>query len=313
MFLALSLMIFTNLHPLEMSLKNRISVNDGRIKISDIIYESVPPEIGGITVADIGHFPYRLDNDEIADKLVEKGYKDLVIKGKEIIVYKEETVSKDADEETVKSGKNAIRFLEDSLSQYIDRNKYAIKIKSTGARPDIDPENIDENFVWELDKFSYGLKDIASIKNLFLKVGDKRYDVDLDVNIKANVWLSKRSFKKDDLFRNDSFYDRNVDITLYKNPEDVIIDVGRADDTRFSRDLGTGEVLRWSSLVKNPLVVKDQNVRIIVEKNGFRITINCVALNDGFENEKLKVRLENGTEKTGILRKTNGECYVEIL
>jgi flagella basal body P-ring formation protein FlgA len=286
----------------------------GDIKLSDVINESIPAEIGNILLADLTSFPYKINNDEIVAKLIERGYKDLIVKGKEVIIYKmtnEENSGKETAE-IKKSGKNAVGFLEEQLSSYLDKSKYRIKINVTGASPSLDMDSISDDFIWELNKFNYGLKDIAGIKSLVLKSDDKKYDVDIDVNIYANVFLARRSFKKGEPFKNDFFYAKNVDITLYKDPEDIVLDPGKAYDSKFSVPVGSGEVLRWSSLSKTPLVVKEQNLKILINKNGFRITVNCIAMSDCFENEKLKVKLENGREKTGVLKRIDGECYVEL-
>jgi flagella basal body P-ring formation protein FlgA len=306
---------FEFIFAVELSLKDRITVTSNFINLSDIISEPVAAEIGDIRLADISYFPYKLNNDEIAGILIERGYKDLIVKGKEVIIYRNSNDEKSANQldEIKKTGKNAIKFLEEQLSTYVDKSKYRLKINMTGSTPFLDLESLGDDFIWELSKFNYGLKDIAGIKKMVLKSGDIKYDVDLDINIYANVYLARRSFKKGESFKNDFFFAKNVDITLYKDPEDIVLEPAKAFDSRFSEPVGSGEVLRWSSLSKNPLVVKDQNLKILIDKNGFRITVNCVALSDCFENDKLKVKLENGREKTGVLRKMDGECYVELL
>jgi flagella basal body P-ring formation protein FlgA len=58
--------------------------------------------------------------------------------------------------------------------------------------------------------------------------------------------------------------------------------------------------------------MKNESVKVIYKKNNFQVTLNSTALQDGFENEKLKVRLSNNKELTGILKVTDGEKYVEI-
>ena len=299
----------------EMSLKSKMISRDGKIVLSDIINEKVEDDIAGLKIADISSFPYRLRNDEVLARLIENGYRELILKGKEIIIYQN-----DPDDEITKphngnltDKKDALTFLEESLSSYIDATRYRIRIGATRIDPSIDLKNVNENFIWVMDKFKYGLKDIASIKKLVLKVDNKNYSVDLDVKVLADANIARRNFKKGELFNNDFLKAKSIDLTLYKNPEDIVVDGSKTYKYRFACNIGTGEVLRWSDLDRNPPVSKNQSLKILIEKNGFSITVNCTALEDCFDNEKIKIRLDNGREKTGILRNKNGEYHVELL
>jgi flagella basal body P-ring formation protein FlgA len=297
--------------PMEISLKDRINTDEKTIVLSEIINETIPPDIGNIKITELNYFPYRLKNDLIMSKLIEKGYKDIILSGKEILIYKN-NIEKTADLETNVKITDPIKFLENYLSSFIDKNLYQIKVNVTGTEPSIDITSIKDDFTWEFDRMNYGLKDIADLKKLVLKTNDKKYNISININIFSRVWISKKSFQKDENLAAISFYMKNVDITAYKNPESIISDINSAADMRFTENIGTGEVLRWNQLKKNPLIIKDQNLKIIITDKNLELSVNCTASGDGYLNEKIKVKLVNGKEKIGMLRKNSGGFYVEL-
>jgi flagella basal body P-ring formation protein FlgA len=315
-FTIIFIFILTSVFSLRLSLKDEVIIYKNNLKISDLIKENVSDDIGKIEIGEIKFFPYKLKNNDILKKFFENGFFDITLSGEESIIYLLNEDSKkylDENQQVESKIQNPIDFLEEYLSKYIDKNKFKIKINLTKIEPFLDIENLNEEYKWELNKMKFGLKDIADLKKLDLNVGKRKYDVNIDVNIYADVFFSKQSFLKDDIVYPVHFIAKNIDITAFRDAEQLVFDVEKASNSKFITNIGTGEVLKWSVLKKIPLVVRDQGLKIKIDKAGMNISINCVAVSDAYENEKIKVKLNNGKEKIGVLRKNNGECYVELL
>jgi flagella basal body P-ring formation protein FlgA len=314
-FIGLMLIFSLNiLSSIELSLKESSVVNNDEVRLIDVVNEKIPENIGNILLTKNKKFPIKIKNDNVMKILFENNFTNIILSGKETIVYKNISLNEDTSTDIQETNLNSpLTFLENYLSKYIDKNNFKIKVTLVKIEPFIDLDKVNENYKWEINKLKFGLKDISNLKKIDLTIGDKKYNTTINVNINSNIWFSKQSFLKDDYFKKDSFYSKNVDITVFNDLEYLIFDINKALDTKFINSIGTGEALRWNVLKKIPLVIKDQNLKIVINKNNLKIEVNCISLSDSFENEKIKVKLQNGREKMGTLRRNNGECYVELL
>ncbi|HOJ63482.1 MAG TPA: flagellar basal body P-ring formation chaperone FlgA [Spirochaetota bacterium] len=295
------------LFSLNITLKEKIFITESIVYLKDIVKENIDTPIDTIYFK-IEKTPFFINSDTILKELNKNGIFDVNIIGSGTIV----TILK--KEEIIEEGsnkKNAIKFLEDYLSQYVD-SKFKISIDVKKVEPDIDIFNLEKDFNWEIEKFEKGLKDILNLKKVFLIIDNKKYTVNLNVHIYTNIYISKRHFLKNDILKADSFTIKYVDISTYIEPDNIIFDIEKAENLKFVNSIGAGEVLRWKDLIKMPLVVKDENCKAILKKKNFEITLLVTALTDGYENQKIKIKIKNGKELVGTLRNNNGEIYVEL-
>jgi flagella basal body P-ring formation protein FlgA len=309
------ILTFTMLYSMKFSLKDEVFIKSNSLKFSDLIIENDSGSTGNIEIKKLDYFPLKIKSNEILKKLFENNVFDITLSGKETIVYftDDSNVEKQELIQEVKKKEQPVEFLEEYLANFLDKNRFKIKVNLTKIEPFIDIDSIPEDYKWEISKLNTGLKDIANLKNVSLFAGKKKYNVSIDMNIYADVWLSRQSFIKEDFFKKESFEMKNIDITAFKDVEQLVFDIDKAQNTKFTGHIGTGEILKWNLLKRIPLVIKDENLKILIEKNGMRITLNCASLQEAFENEKIKVKLKNGREKIGTLRKNLGDCYVELL
>lgn len=307
------LTFFTPVFGLKLSLKENAMVCNRIVKVSDLVFEETDKELGSIVVLELKNDYYKLKNNELLSKLILNGYKDIIISGKEsIIVYEDNESEQTNDILDIEENNNSITFLRDYLTSIIDKDNFKININILKTEPKIELEEVKENYNWELDKFKNGLKDIIELKKCIIVVDKKKYYVTLDINIYTDIYISKKSFLENDFFNKDNFIKKYLDISIFKDSDQLVFDIEKACNSKFIKEIGTGEALKWSYIKKIPLIVKDEEIKMKIERNNIMIQIKCTALQDGYENEKIKVKLINGKEKIGILKKINGENYVEI-
>ena len=311
-FLFILFLFEFSIYSLDITLKEKVFVIDKNLYLKDIVFEKLPSNLENIIIYNKYNFKNRIKNNELLKLLISQNVNNINLSGKEtfIEIVEDGDVTEDRVEENEKE--TPIAFLEEYLSNYVDKERFKIKITLIKTEPQIDLNNFDSVYNWEINKLNYGLKDIANLKRIPLIVGDKKYFVNIDVNIFADVWISKQSFLKDDFLKKDEFYTKNLDITAYKEIDNLVFEIIKAENTKFIAGIGTGEILRWNVLKKIPSIIKDENLKLIIKRKNIEVTIPCVSLSDAYENEKIKVKLINGKEKIGILRKNNGELYVEI-
>lgn len=296
-----------SLFSLNITLKDMVFVENNSVSLNSLVKENID-FIKNIYFK-IEKFPSIIKSDTILKELNKKGIYNVNIIGDSTIVnilQKEEN-----NKEIIDNYKNSIKFLEQYLSQYLD-SRFNISINVKKVEPDIDIYRLEKDFKWEIEKFEKGLKDILNLKKIFLIIDNKKYSVYIDINIYTNVYISKRHFLKGDILKSNSFVLKYVDISTYREPENIIFDIDKAENLKFVNNIGAGEVLRWKDLTKLFLVVKDENSKAILKRKNFEITLPCTILNDAYENEKVKIKLKNGKELIGILRNNNGDVYVEL-
>lgn len=316
-FVALSFIFFSFLTPvfgLKLSLRENVTVFEKKARVSDLIFEKYEDKILDIVVVELQKNFYRLTSGELISKLIENGYKDISVSGKEtLICYCEESDLNDEKSDGAKIDLfNPTDYLSDYLASLIDKDNFKIKINVLRTEPKIDLENVKSDFNWSLGKFNDGLKDIIELKKAILFIEKKKYTVYLDVNIFGDVYISKKSFLENDFFNKDNFIRKNIDISIFKDSDTIVFDIDKVTNSRFVKAIGAGEVLKRTNIKKIPLVVKDEDLKLKIKRSNIAVEIKCKSLQDGYENEKIKIKLDNGREKIGLLRKDNGEIYVEI-
>ncbi|HQJ05880.1 MAG TPA: flagella basal body P-ring formation protein FlgA, partial [Spirochaetota bacterium] len=205
-----------------------------------------------------------------------------------------------------------VKFLENYLADYIDSPNMKLSVSINKVSKNFDLNSIKGDYKWEIDKLKKGLADIINLKKVFINADKSRYLVELEVSVIADVYISKKSFVSGDYINKDLFIKKTVDIAAYSNGEQLVFDINKADKSKFVKDFGAGEVLRWSSIKKIPLVVKGEELKVVIKKNRTTVTIFCESMQDAYENEKIRVKLANKKEKIGILRERDGDKYVEI-
>ncbi|HOV15833.1 MAG TPA: flagella basal body P-ring formation protein FlgA, partial [Spirochaetota bacterium] len=109
-----------------------------------------------------------------------------------------------------------------------------------------------------------------------------------------------------------NFIKKYLDISIFKESDSIVFDIDKVPNSKFIKSIGTGEVLKWTNIKKIPLVVKEEDLKLKIIRNSITVEINCKSMQDGYENEKIKIKLSNGRERMGLLKKDNGEIYVEI-
>ncbi len=304
---------FTPIYGLELSLRERVVTSHTTVKVSDLIYENVKDSIGDITIVTLDRDSYKLKSEALLAKLLENGINDITISGKESLIYLiDDNAYKDNTDSDIDPPNTPVTFLKEYLSNLVDKEKFKIDVNITKVEPKIDLENVKSKWNWELGKFQNGLKDIVLLKKATLVIDKKKYNVTLETNVFTDVFISKKSFLDGDFFNRDNFLKKHLDISIFKDSETIVFDIDKVANSRFVKSIGTGEVLKWTNIKKIPLVVKDEELKLKIVRNNITVLINCKSMNDGYENEKIKVKLQNGREKVGLLKKENGEVYVEI-
>jgi len=297
--------IITNLNSLEISIKDKVIVNNRDVLFKDIVNGMLPKDLENILITRLNSPSQQLKNNDILNEIMKRGFYDITLSGKEIIIYYNDfNLNK-------KKYKDIILPLQEHISNLLDPN-FNIKVSVKNISPYIDITKIEDNFVWEIEKFNKGLKDISNLRSGILKIGDNKYNADLDLSIYANVIVAKKSFIPDELVDKLDIYSKNIDITNFKDVESLVLGFSNLDDYKFKNMVKTGELIRWENLKKVPIVQKGDNLKIVYNKNGFEIVVSGTALKDGYKDEKIRVKLFDGRERSGFLRKNDGSIYVEI-
>lgn len=311
-------LLFLNLFSLvsnTLTLKEKIFTTKNIIKLSDIVKEfdsSVPD----MEILKINQFPYRINSSYVLTLLQNNDIFDVILIGDSTIVfYQDKEVDKDIENNVCDENNCNIplKTLEDHIRSFINIKDYNLRLSLIDIKPFIDLNNINKNFRWELDKIKYGLKDIEKSNNFTLIVDDKKYKATVQIDIFTDILIAKQGFIKGDYFKLDRFYKKNVDVTSIDKIDSIAFNITDLKNTQFTKDIGVGEILRWSSLKINPTVKKGENINLVYKKNNIEIVLPSILLLDGYENQKVKVKLINGNEKSGTLKCTEGTYYVEIL
>ncbi len=319
------IIIIFKIYSYNIKLKEKVLIKNNTIKISDIIEETNISELNSInfiTIETIDKFPYKIYNNEVTNFLLSHGFYDITITGNSTTVYIDS--DKKSSDNKNKTNENLINkfsdninyhpiiFLENYLNSVFNDKNLNIKIDLIKIEPEINLEDINTDYNWELKKLDYGLKDFEKIKRIPIFINNKKYISTINIKIFSDVLISKKNFLKDDYFDINGFYKNNIDITIFKNIDTIVTDFLNLDKTQFIKNSSLGEILRWSNIKKIPLVKQGELINLTIKRKNLEINIQCTLLEDGFENKKVKVKLNNGNEKFGILKINQGKCYVEI-
>lgn len=304
--LFLILNIYT-LYSLNITLKEKVEITKNRLFLKEIIKEDIEDIIGRIYI-DIQKSPTIITSDFILQQLYNNNIYTINIIGAQTIVT---IISEEKEKIESKKDLDPLSFIKNYLSQYIPQ-EFDIKVTLRNIEPYIDIFDIKKDFKWEIKKFEKGLKDVINLKKAILILNNKKYLVTFNIYIYTNVYISKKYFFKDEIFQKEYFIKKYLDISTYKDPEDIVLDIEKIKNLKFINNIGIGEILRWKDLNKIPLLVKEEETKAILKRGKFEIILPCVILANGNENEKVKIRLKNGKKLTGTLKNQNGESYVEL-
>lgn len=314
--LILLILIFINLYAFSNTivLKKSVFISNSVCTLQDISMNRLPEEISGIIIASSDKSSISLSSNEILNLLFSRSIYNISLVGDNILINF--NLKKIVDDEQTKNKiiykKNPLESLEEYFESFLDSNIFTIKIDPIKTDPSLNIKIIKSNFRWKLDKNYYSLNEIKKIKKLTLLFDEKEYSIFLDIKIYSNIWNSKSSFQKNDSFIEEGFIKNYVDITKFNNLDSIVFDIKKADNSTFIKAISPGETLKWDYLKKNPSVIKGESIKAILLKDRIEIILPCTALDNGYENQKIKAKLINGKEIIGILRNYNGEIYIEI-
>jgi flagella basal body P-ring formation protein FlgA len=310
-FLLILAAILFRLDSLNLILKEKVFVDCDIVRLGDIIEKSLENKLTDILISSGSDFPKRLSAEEVIRKLNENSFFDVNLTGKEVIVYKNGSIT-DQPRGEYKAENNPLRSLEKTLGEYFGKN-YRIMVSVRDIKPFIELDSIYSDFKWELGKFDRGLKDLEKLRHISLRINDTNYNVNLDLNVYSDILVSNKNLKKGEFFKYDDFTLKNADIALFKEIESIAVNQDDVINTQFVQDIGSGEVLRWKHLKMVPLVKKGEKISYIINKNDIEVIIPCSIKEEGFLNQKVLVMLDNGKERYGILRKDKGRIYAESI
>ncbi len=300
------------LNAATITLKEKCFTDSDTVTLRDMIDKSDTGRIPNIKFK-LKNLPCKIYSSEITDKIIDSGSYDFTVIGDFIAIYKNKTEIPGI-QKNIKSSTyfiDPITYLENYIKTFFKNNDSFVKIDVVKSEPDIDLSDIHKNFEWQINRINYGLKDLIAQKKIKISVDNKLYDITLKISIYSNIYIAKENIGKNEYFRGSQFYKQNTDITRFNNMETLVFDASSLNNSRFISNVSTGEVLRYNLLKEVPLVRKGENIKYIFKKDAIEITSDCTLLQDGIENEKIKFRLPNGTERYGIIRQNQGSLYVE--
>lgn len=92
-----------------------------------------------------------------------------------------------------------------------------------------------------------------------------------------------------------------VRLNLNEQPEDVVEEVQDVVGRRAKGRIGAGQVFRKKMLDIPPVIPKGAKVQIVYRRGGLSASASAVAIEDGFEGGKVRVRNE-GSKKIVVGR-----------
>lgn len=302
LILVISIQVFS----VTLVLKDSITLETNKIMLNDIILTN--PNLDNILIKETDKYPIILYPIEIIDILFKNNIYDALIIGDSIKIN-----SKNSQKSNHQNS-NLISELESILSNFINinNNNFKLIIDLEKISPDLDINLIDDKFLWSLDKIDYDISNITDLKNVKFKFNNKNYEALIKINIYSNVYIAKKNITNNEIIIPHDFYIKNLEISKLKFIKDIVTDINDAANYQIIKELNPTDFLRWSNIKKTPLIKKGEDLTLLLNKEMIEIKIPCIALSDGYSAQKMKVRLKNGNEKTGNLKKIEGKFYVEI-
>lgn len=315
----LYLLLFTflittfSLNSLNLTIREKVVVDKNIIKLSDIIKEPLKSPLKEIVIKEVGSRPELISADKILETLFAHNVTGVNLIGSQTVIYQSSYLAKRERERRRSRKYPALGLLEEHLANILNEKQLEMELKVLSITPSLDLKRVVNGYRWELGKLEEGLKDLTELKRVELMYQGESYAVNLEVKIRADVWFSKEALSRNSLLDPDLFYTRNVEITDFSNPGSLVFDLKEAANSKLKKNMSSGRILRWSDLEKIPTIVKGEQLKLVINKSSVQVIIPCVSLEEGFLNEKLKVRQRNGSDMYGILKYKDGEYYVEAL
>ena len=304
---------FSSFSAETIKLKERIYTEEKSVFLCDLIENRDNFIIlKNIVLKDIVSFPHKITTDEIINILFDNNIFNIAIIGESCTIYNQQTNTADFVGE-IYSHHSPISDLENHLFSFINNNNISLKIKLIKTEPQINLENINTDYSWDFPKATYNINEIQKLNKLPVFINNKKYTIFFETELSGGVWIAKQHLFKNDFLNKGGFKYKIVDFSKEKKISSLVFDINQAINTKLINNINIGDVLYWDNLKKNPLIQKGELTKLILKKNNFEIILPCTALNDGYENERIKIRLTNGREILGKLRKeANGVNYVEL-
>ncbi|MBN2546142.1 MAG: flagellar basal body P-ring formation protein FlgA [Spirochaetes bacterium] len=297
------LILYSHLNSVTLILKDNVIIEANKIMLNDIVKNN--KYLDNILIKETNSCPIILFSNEIIDILFKNNIYDTVIIGNSVKINSHNRKLSD------QKNFNFINQLESIISNYINSNNFKIKIDLLKISPDIDINLIDES-IWILEQINYDLEKIADLKSVKLTYNNKIYDVLIKIHIFSNIYISKKNLLKNEIINPYDFYIKNIDITNLKSIKDIVTDINETTNYQIIKEINPTDFLRWSNLKKTALIKNGDDLTLLLNKDMIEVKIPCIALTDGYNGQKMKVRLKNGNERIGKLKKIEGKFYVEI-
>jgi flagella basal body P-ring formation protein FlgA len=305
-FVFLLLIITFSLFSLNLTLKESVNLNKNFCTFYDIVNENEKYSYSNFMVLEnINRNCSIITSDEILKILFKNDINNVTLVGDQVTVINS-NISNDQFKITPKT--ELINY----FNSFIDNKFVYLSINFKNNSPLIDLENITNDFKIEYPKVSNLLNDFNKIHKAILNYKDKQFEINFDISLSANIWIAKESFSKDETFSKKGFINKIIDFSNINNYDSIVFDPEKYIDSKFTKNIQIGEMLRSSFLKKSPLITKNEQVKVYYVKAPFEVILNSVSMQDCFENEKIKVKLTNSKELIGILRYKDGVKYVEI-
>lgn len=306
--------VFINLYLFSYTLvlKENIITKNSKVYLQDIILNDLPQNIPNIQIIDLKESKIDIPNNEILEILFSNSIFNINLIGENILINLDNNIQSE-EEELNSEIKDPLEYLEDYFESFFGNKNFIFQIDLIKIEPDIYIKAVKSDYKWDLKKSYYALKELKEIKNLPINIDGNIYQATINIKIFSNIWTALQSFKRNDALKEDGFLKNYIDIAKLDNIDGIVFDIDRAKYSTFIENIDTGEILKWTQLKTNPFVTKGESIKAILKKNQYEIILPCTVINDGHEDEKIKVKLLNGKEIFGILRNNKGEVYLEIL
>jgi len=311
LFLLIFLFININIFSNYITLKKEINISQNSIYLNDIIVEKLN-NIPNIFIKNITKSSDIIDSDFIIDKLEENNIYDIIIIGNKTII----NINKILLDENLKKNNllvNPLIKLEEIIKSIIDVENYSLNLELIEILPSIDINNIFHNYEWQIKNIILSFNDLQQFMILPIIIDDKLYYAKIKITLDTCVYSAISILSRNDVIKQDFFKIKSIDIMTLQNFENIVFNIDKAINKKLKENINYGDILRWTSLKKTPLLLKGEETKIIFNKNNIEIILPCKLINDGYEDEKIKIKLMNENELYGILRYKKGSIYVEGL
>jgi flagella basal body P-ring formation protein FlgA len=304
-----------------LNLKESAMITGDAVLLRDIVETPLDAVTGALIVDTMQGDTLVIDAVSLLQMFHNLEMYDLVLLGETVTVRREKSVEHFSEDKVNDSPgitdlslqPQSIRELVNALYSYTDREKIKLHVDLISIEPEIDLDSITGDFSWRIPPFRTGLKDIVALHKVKLHWNGIEHTVKIDVHCYADMYIARRNLLKGDQLRQSQFSVSNVDISAFRDMETLVLDIHDVIGTRFQKTVRNGEALRWTLLERTPLVEKGERIPFRYDNGTLLVEISCTAVNSGFENDKIEIKLDNGTRTFGVVRQARGMYYVEVL